>query len=270
MKSKLILRLITIICFVSMLFGIVGVESFPSQSVSDKVDYMQDKQSFQDADTKENFIYEIVKDTDPRFNTTIKNHIGALNAKKTVTLVASQKSEQGQLRPSNPNATVTLTPREFKNIYDSLNRTSQQDILAGGETGDQYRAWFGNDSYEELHTVTFIYSTHSRSVLIFNHTLGDDRTNTLQPLRRPSTDDYLYTSIAEDTSKLNSTIATETPTQTQTDNSTTMATETQESPLNPESMLGPITTHYTFLVLVTVAGLSIGGAAWHYWVRDQS
>ncbi|MFB6197534.1 MAG: hypothetical protein ABEI52_04600, partial [Halobacteriaceae archaeon] len=61
----------------------------------------------------------------------------------------------------------------------------------------------------------------------------------------------------------------ESPMPTSTKVTTPKPTDTPDSPPNSESMLGPITTYYAFAGLVTATGLSIGGAAWHYWVRDQ-
>lgn len=58
--------------------------------------------------------------------------------------------------------------------------------------------------------------------------------------------------------------------QTSTPTAEPKPTDTQGSPTSPESMLGPVTTYYAFLGLVTATGLSIGGAAWHYWVRDRN
>ena len=38
---------------------------------------------------------------------------------------------------------------------------------------------------------------------------------------------------------------------------------------NSNSIFNSVKTYYVFILLVTVTGASIGGAAWHYWVRDQ-
>lgn len=106
----------------------------------------------------------------------------------------------GSAHPSYVSEVFEFDPDEFKNVYDDLEEIYQEDILEGGEDGDQYHAWFNEDDYEELNGVTFFYNEDpaKSSSVMYNHDLGEKTTNTREVLENEDAADVLYNKVKQE------------------------------------------------------------------------
>lgn len=101
--------------------------------------------------------------------------------------------------PEYQSDTFELDSGEFQDVFEDLPEIYQNDILPGGTESDQYQAWVGDDDYEELLGAVFFYNEDpsKKSSMMYEHSFGEDETQTRETLENDQTAEELYNEVLE-------------------------------------------------------------------------